>query len=146
MLDKSKILERYKNKEERILASNALDKAYSVIKNDKICCTNFLNLSEQLIFKSILDKMNIPYELLPKNKDMSKKMIFLKPSYISNLDSIIDDYIVCLKVVPQTKTKENIKHKDYMGSIYALGIKRETIGDIIVKEGIRIYFCYKKYI
>ncbi len=142
MLNKSKILEKYKNKEERILASNAIDKAYRFLKNDKICCTNFLNLSEQAIVRSILDKINVPYELLPKNKNISKRMIFLKPSYISNLDSIIDDYIVCLKVVPQIKAKENIKHKDYMGSIYALGVKREAIGDIIVKEGIRIYFCY----
>lgn len=43
---RAKILESYENKEEKILISNILDKAFRFDKENKVIYTNFLNLHE----------------------------------------------------------------------------------------------------
>lgn len=50
--------------------------------------------------------------------------------------------IVCLEIAPTNeKFAETLSHRDYLGSLMALGIRRETLGDIVI-EGKRAYlFC-----
>ncbi len=139
---KSKILERFNDlKDDKILVSNILDKAYRFEKGDKLEYTNFLNLNEQSKILSILNELKLSYELYPKNSDTTKKVIFFKPSYIENMEDTIDGYISCIKIIPPPKYAMKVKHKDYMGSIYNLGIKREVIGDIFANEQCGYVFC-----
>lgn len=50
--------------------------------------------------------------------------------------------VVCLEIAPASeKFAENLTHRDYLGALMALGIKRETTGDIVI-DGKRAYlFC-----
>lgn len=50
--------------------------------------------------------------------------------------------IVCLEIAPSNeKFAEPLTHRDYLGALMALGIKRETMGDIVI-QGKRAYlFC-----
>lgn len=50
--------------------------------------------------------------------------------------------VVCLEIAPANeKFAETLTHRDYLGALMALGIKRETMGDIVI-EGKRAYlFC-----
>ena len=133
---KSKILERFENKEEKILVSNVLDKAYRFEKTEKLEFTCFLNLNEYNVVTEILDYLKIEYTTYIPNKYSDKKVIFFLPSYIDK--EIYSEYISCMKIVPNVKGK--LKHKDYMGCIYNLGIKREVIGDIFVIDDVCYFF------
>ncbi|MEG2310620.1 MAG: YlmH/Sll1252 family protein, partial [Clostridia bacterium] len=48
-------------------------------------------------------------------------------------------YVSCVKIVPNVK--EKLQHKDYMGSIFSLGIKNEMIGDIVAFDDCAYVFC-----
>ena len=50
--------------------------------------------------------------------------------------------IVCLEIAPSNeKFAETLTHRDYLGALMALGIRRETMGDIVI-QGKRAYlFC-----
>ena len=48
-----------------------------------------------------------------------------------------------LKIV--ATNKKVYSHRDYLGSILALGIKRELIGDIIITDNEALYFAMRKY-
>ena len=50
--------------------------------------------------------------------------------------------VVCLELVPANeKFAETLTHRDYLGALMALGIKRETTGDIVI-DGKKAYlFC-----
>lgn len=50
--------------------------------------------------------------------------------------------IVCLEIAPSNeKFAEPLTHRDYLGALMALGIKREAMGDIVI-QGKRAYlFC-----
>ena len=146
MIDKGlkiKILENIKDKDERIMISGVLDKAIKFERTDTLAYTNFLNLSELDTAKKILDYFKVKYEIFSVNENIEKKNIFFIPEYLEyKKDDIFKESIACLKVIPNVKGK--LQHKDYMGAIYSLGVKREFIGDIILKEDNAYFFCMKK--
>lgn len=133
---KSKILERFENREERILVSNVLDKAYRFEKTEKLEHTCFLNLHEYDIVSKILDYLKVDYTTYVHSIYSDKKVIFFIPSYITNDIKLYNEYITCIKITPNVRGK--LQHKDYMGAIYNIGVKREVIGDIFVNSNI----CY----
>lgn len=135
---KSKILEQFENREEKMLVSNVLDKAYRFEKTEKLEFTCFLNLNEYSIVSKILDYLKIEYNTYSQNEYSDKKVIFFVPSYIDVNVQFYSDYITCIKIIPNVNGK--LQHKDYMGTIYNLGIKREVIGDIFVNDDICYFF------
>lgn len=138
---RAKILERYENKEERILVSSILDKAFKFDKENKIIFTNFLNLYEIDIACKILNELKINFDIFTPNEYCNKKVIFFIPDYIDDKEQVYNDFLACIKIVPNIKNK--LLHKDYMGSIYALGVKSEMIGDIFAYNDCAYVFCMK---
>lgn len=50
--------------------------------------------------------------------------------------------VCCVKIEPLSqKFADILTHRDFLGSLMALGIKRETLGDIIIFENIGYLFC-----
>lgn len=50
--------------------------------------------------------------------------------------------IVFIRIEPlQMKFADNFTHRDFLGSLMALGIKRETLGDIIISENTAYLVC-----
>jgi RNA-binding protein YlmH len=140
--DRIKVLENIKDKEDKILVSKILDKANKCEASSSYICTNFLDLREFNIVVSVLNSLKVLYSVLKINENVEKKNILLMPSTSKNIDdSILKDYISCIKIT--TKSKGTLKHKDYMGSIYALGLKREYIGDIFAKDYCGYVLCMK---
>ena len=138
---KRKILERYKNNEEKILVANILDKGNRYEKTNKIEYTDFLNLNEYRIVISILNELSISYKEFSLNNILTKKVIFFTPDYVEVNNEFFSNYIACLKIKPNISSK--LAHKDYMGGIYSLGVKHEVIGDIFATEDAGYVFCKK---
>lgn len=77
---------------------------------------------------------NLKFQKKGLNQDCEKNMIAIYPSeYEDNLDFPV----VYFKIQNLSKFKD-LAHKDYLGSILGIGIKRELLGDLIV-DG---QFCY----
>lgn len=50
--------------------------------------------------------------------------------------------IVCVQVKPlQQKFADKLTHRDFLGSILSLGIRREVLGDIVISDNIGYVFC-----
>ncbi|MBQ6797483.1 MAG: hypothetical protein IJP10_05645 [Clostridia bacterium] len=50
--------------------------------------------------------------------------------------------IACIEIAPKNpKFAKPLSHRDYLGAIMSLGIKRETVGDIFQKEQSAYVFC-----
>lgn len=69
--------------------------------------------------------------------DAERSILCVYPEYIE--DSILEFPITLLKV--SGKFIYKLTHRDYLGSLMALGIKRETIGDIIAEKNCSYIFC-----
>ena len=50
--------------------------------------------------------------------------------------------IVIIRIEPlSAKFSDSLTHRDFLGSLIGLGIKRETLGDIIIKDNVGYLFC-----
>lgn len=53
--------------------------------------------------------------------------------------------IVCIVIEPLLqKFGENLSHRDYLGALMNLGIERENLGDIFIKDKIGYVFCLER--
>lgn len=104
-----------------------LDEFKKNINSNKKIILKFLSLEEQVQLNRIKDKI-----LFPNNCERKRVII-------NDIDDINnEDYISIIKIRYDKRFKE-INHRDVLGSLIGLGIKRECIGDIIVSNDIFVY-------
>lgn len=139
-----KLLNHYDKKEDKMFLGSILDKVNKYESENHMIYTNFLDLYQKQIVESALNKLNIKYYTLSTIEDLSRFVIFLIPEYMTHDKSvlhIINNYISVIKIIPKTKGK--ITHRDYMGTIYSLGLKDDMIGDIFVNNDVCYFFTFK---
>lgn len=86
--------------------------------------SNFLDPREFSMVTSELNKQKIYYEVFIPYKDAEKVILY-------NFES--PDVVVF-----EIKSKENVNHRDVLGSLFGLNLEKDVFGDIIVDEGIYI--------
>lgn len=102
--------------------------------NYLITSTNFLDIYQQSTVIEYLRKKNIRYELYGGFDESERKTAVFFPDYADGVDYLIENPELSPIVSLEIK-KDNfstLSHRDYLGAVMGLGIKREMIGDIIV--------------
>ena len=103
--------------------------------------TDFLSLAEQSTFYEIEKELRFASPLLFGGTDMcERKMIrFGDPNELGYEE---DFPIAALLIEPvAAKFADDLTHRDFLGALMNLGIKRELLGDIFVKESKALVFC-----
>ena len=94
--------------------------------------TGFLSVSDISLLHDTCDRSGIKYTLWGGAENTERQI-----ARFGDVDSIgyeVPFPIVILKVSPLLmKFADEFNHRDFLGAIMNLGIKRETVGDIIVK-------------
>lgn len=103
------------------------------------CCrvfSEFLNMEEQ----SILKGMYIPCVTFG-GYDMAERVIAGFGENITN-----DDFpVVCLRISPVAKKfADELTHRDFLGALMNLGIRREMLGDIVIDDNCGYAFCLEQ--
>lgn len=142
---REEILNKYKD-EERLLVSKILDKIELADKNNVTENTDFLNLNEQFLAKKILNKVKRKGIFYGCFEEAERKMLFLIPkkneNNLENLKINYNNYIGVIRIKLSSKIQEKYIHRNYLGALMKLGLKREKIGDILVdNEGADIIAC-----
>jgi RNA-binding protein YlmH len=130
MIDKKEILKKVTNSENKILISKVLDKAEKAIDAGITVYTEFLDPYQQKSIESILSKENeLKLSFFSGYSCGERAIAVLGPQ------DGTDDFNPPLNLLQITlKSRSSLTHRDFLGSLMGLGIKREKIGDIIVKE------------
>ena len=100
--------------------------------------SDFLSTAQQ----SILMSMRLPYsfELHGGYEGAERKVACFGSVEDCGYDCVPD--FVCIKIQPVAqKFADELTHRDFFGSVMALGLKREVLGDIIVYENCGYLFC-----
>ena len=134
-MKKRELLEEYKKQDDKILLSQILDKLEISAKNDKIEYTDFLDMYQVVLVKNFLKKLEIKnYQFYGGFEESERKIvIFYTDKY--NKEMIKENYENMCKIIRITlgpKEKGLYSHRNYLGGIIKLGMKREKVGDILV--------------
>lgn len=109
-----------------------LDKIEKVIKCHGEEYTDFLDPYQRKLCYSFLNRfLDISYHEEGGYSEAERKSVIIYPSYKSQYE--IDSSVAAISIRGNFKFS-NLSHRDYLGAILALGIKREKIGDILIHE------------
>lgn len=134
-MDKIKLTSHIKDIDLKNKMHKVIDKANSTIKNYDVKFTDFLNPYEIKNAKSLLNSnSDIKYTVDGGYDKAERSIISIYPFYMEYED--IENNLRFLQIEGNFKFK-SISHKDYLGSLMSLGIKREKVGDIIIHDN----FC-----
>lgn len=110
------------------LANRAEERCYTTF-------SEFLNMEEESRLSAL--KLNTPYKLFG-GYDMAERCIAAFGEHCEYAEFPIS----IIKIEPLArKFADKLSHRDFLGSLMGLGIKREVLGDIILFDNTGYLFC-----
>ena len=136
-MNKTEVLEEYKNQEQRLLAAKILDKLEFMKTKNKIQSTDFLNLNEQELAMKLLKKVDCEnYYFFGGKDNTERKILIIYPEKLTEeMSRKNDDKIISIiRIKLPNELEGGYDHRTYLGSCIKIGIEREKIGDILVER------------
>ena len=134
-MNKQEILKDYRKQEDKMCLSQILDKIEFVKTREKIEYTDFLDMYQISLAENFLNKIKFEnYKLYGGYEEAERKILILYPEKY-NENMIEKNYTKMLKVIRVNLPEEEYgkySHRNYLGGIVKLGLKREKVGDILV--------------
>lgn len=141
-MNKQEILKQYSKEEDKILVAKLLDKVQFVSQKNQIQTTDFLDGYEQKIAQKVLQQVKYKTAIFYGGyEEAERKMIYFFPEKLMDLieedlqnDKMIQKEMKAITIELPNDLKGKYQHRDYLSGLMKLGIKREKIGDILVRE------------
>ncbi len=136
-MNKQELLQDYKNQEDKLLLAKVLDKLETLKTRNKIENTDFLNLYEQDLIDKFLKKIKFErYYFFGGAGDAERKILIMYPEKLTEemTRKNHSKMISVIKIKMPIGMTEQYDHRMYLGGIMKLGVEREKVGDISVKN------------
>lgn len=132
MIDKEKRTNHIRDLELKQVMVKNLSKVESVLSSHIVRTTDFMNPYELRNFVSILRGIDgLSFRICKYSQNAERCQIQIYPDYIREEDLESPFVVFRLRVT----SKASPTHRDYLGALLSIGIKREKTGDIYVEEG-----------
>ena len=140
-MDKQLLLKDYKKQEDKMCLSQILDKIEFSKMRGKIEYTDFLDMYQISLVESFLRKIKFEnYQLYGGYEEAERKLLIVFPDKYDE-NKLEKNYHKMLKIVRIELPEEEqgkYSHRNYLGGIVKLGLKREKVGDIIVHQQVLV--------
>ncbi len=138
MINKDKIIFPTDDDEIKLVISKACDLYLKAERSTKAFCTKFLSPLEASVIMGRFPKNELSLKLFGGYDEAERQIC----SFFTYEDDV-DFPIAALRLKIKSKTAK-LSHRDYLGSLLSMGIKREVIGDIVVMDEGAIVFCLEE--
>lgn len=136
-MNKQEMLKDYKKQDDKMCLSQVLDKIEASRTREKIEYTDFLDMYQIALVENFLRKIKFEnYQLYGGYEESERKILIIYPEKY-NENMIKKNYNKMLGIVRVELPEEEhgkYAHRNYLGGIVKLGLKREKVGDILVAE------------
>lgn len=116
-----------------LLIAKLEDKIKLCKARNTIMNTDFLNLHEkELVHKALVEEKFQNYFFFGGYEEAEREMLFLYPEKMVEdmVKQVMESYMKIIKI--ELPKNEAYTHREYLGGMMKLGIKREKVGDILV--------------
>ena len=136
-MNKQEILNKYDNEEDRLLVSKILDKLEFVQKKNIVETTDFLDMHQKAVAEKVLKSQKITnYICYGGYSNAERVMLVMYPEKLedvfNNNQYDFNNIVKVVKVTLPNEMRGKYSHRDYLGAVIKIGLKREKVGDIIV--------------
>ncbi len=125
--------------EDKILVSHLSDLIDSVKKGRKYAFSSFLNVEQLSVVYDFLRSADVKYSVFGGFEDAERCIVGF------GSDEMPEEYVFPISVIGfSIRQNKQINHRNVLGSLMSLGIKRECLGDIIFKNDMCYVFAEAK--
>lgn len=130
-MDKTQLLSRAASPEERMLLARVLDKYEQMDRRNIPTATPFLTQAEQTAVQALLNAAGIRSGYIWNGgyPQAERKLLQFLPDWCETEDGVL----TALRA--RCRGDEAPTHRDFLGSLMALGLTREKFGDLLVTPG-----------
>ncbi|KAB3533158.1 YlmH family RNA-binding protein [Alkaliphilus serpentinus] len=140
MQDKEKYIQHIKDPQLQQTLIKVLDQVNGVLKKHEVKSTDFLSPYYEKKIREVLVGINrICHFSYGGYEGAERKVVLIHPDYLSS-----EDIELPLAALEITSNDQFFKcnHRDFLGGILGLGIKREKIGDILINDDSKLIKGY----
>ncbi|MBQ7718349.1 MAG: hypothetical protein IJT38_03535 [Clostridia bacterium] len=116
-------------KDTKIFISHIFDKDNECFNKNYPCATEFLDMQKQSLVQGIKKDFRSDFFLWGGYDDAERKILVFVPKY----DVEKSEFLRVIRA--EHNSAKPLSHRDYLGTLMGLGIKREFVGDILVFDG-----------
>ena len=118
--------------EDNMLLGQAEDKIEQCYNRGYLTNTSFLDAHQQSLLRQTFRRRNVGcrLEFYGGYEDAERVVMVCLPDY---LEEVPDDLLSVIRATPSPGGRP-LTHRDYLGALMGLGIKREVTGDILVRD------------
>lgn len=139
--------------EDKIFCAHIEDMAQQMQRDNVPYFTRFLDEREQSLAATALKKIQFPSDQIyfwtgfsaKEEQALGRRMLGLFPEYFALTEgmdtSVLEEQFPVAAVTVTYREQDNLTHRDILGSLMGLGIKRELIGEILTAENFAVIFC-----
>ena len=132
-MEKHQAIARYaQTEEDRILLARVYDRLTGAQRKNMPASTCFLSKREQQLVQGMLPDAQLQF--YGGSEQAERAVCYYVPDYLDPKQFFRDDGPVCAYRATFFEA-DCLTHRDFLGSLMGLGIKRETVGDIYVGRG-----------
>lgn len=136
-MDRRKLLNYAQNDGDSIMLSKIIDVFSAAESKNIIRNSQFLNGHQIVLAKRVAAEFNIGYGFYGGYDEAERQILLCYPDYMYPESGDIPISIIRA----ETKNHSRLSHRDYMGAVLNLGIRREKIGDIVVCDDCGYIVC-----
>lgn len=136
-MNKQDFLKDYRKQEDKMLLAQVLDKIEFVKARGKLEYTDFLDMYQISLVENFLKKMKFEnYKLYGGYEEAERKVLIIYPDKYDEimLEKNYSKILKVVRVILPEEEKGKYTHRNYLGGIVKLGLKREKVGDILVGD------------
>lgn len=136
-MNKNEIVRRFAQEDEdKILMARVLDKLEAAENKNILESTKFLNDRQLVIAENMLASCSrTQYMFFGGFEGAIRKILIFIPDYMEVEEAKREGSSLVAYIRADYPPEQTLSHRDFLGSLMGSGIKRETIGDILVGEG-----------
>ena len=134
-MNKRELLDRTGvDSEERVLLGQVLDKMEHAQRRQEAAATCFLSPKEQRDAQALLNAAGHPrYAAVGGYEEAERRVLVFLPDWMEPEYLQSEDYLAVLRC--SWFKEDKLTHRDFLGSLMGMGVRRDTIGDILVGDG-----------
>lgn len=133
------------NDEEKLFINRIKDLAKASYTQNRYTFTNFLTPDEQTLVDAIRPEIkHVDYDYFGGSKVCERQV--LRFGSMESLGYEEDFPITTLLIEPLIdKFSDELSHRDFLGALMNLGIRRNVIGDILIRDKKAYVFCLNEF-
>lgn len=120
--------------ESELLLARVEDTLSASILNNRPKFLGFLSKEESVLVDNFLKKRNARYSFYGGEHLAQRVFLCCYPEWMDKPSFPIKALTFTYRAV------DNLRHRDFLGALMSLGLKRETIGDILIEQGRGVVF------